>query len=299
MQFYETISDYNQRHGLPPLKHPHLFVHSHHRPAQCKSSKSKATSQFYTLFFKRIISGRLKYGLTEYSSDKGVMMFIAPHQVVEVEELSYEAQVFIVAFEEAFIAGTPLYERVKQASPFFSYDTHEALILTPSEEDRMIRLLETLEAEYQTPADEHSQGILQAHLDTLLKYADRFYARQYDTQNTQSAVLSQLQSVLNQFSLETQGIPNVEQLAQELEMSPRALSDTLKKETGKTALEHVHFFLIGEAKHLLVDPQLNIQSVAYKLGFESPHYFSRLFKDKVGLSPLHYRKQVLEKHKGP
>ena len=67
------------------------------------------------------------------------------------------------------------------------------------------------------------------------------------------------------------------------------MSDTLKKETGKTTTEHLQLHLIEEAKNILLQPNKSISEVAFDLGFEYPQYFSRLFKKKEGISPTEYR----------
>jgi AraC-like DNA-binding protein len=46
--------------------------------------------------------------------------------------------------------------------------------------------------------------------------------------------------------------------------------------------------LVEEAKNLLLAPNASISEAAYKLGFEYPQYFSRLFKKKTGFSPKEY-----------
>jgi AraC-like DNA-binding protein len=82
-------------------------------------------------------------------------------------------------------------------------------------------------------------------------------------------------------------------MAAQLAVSPRYLSDLLKQETGKTALDHIHIFLIGEAKNLLLSTDKTIAETAYELGFENPPYFSRLFKKQIGLTPVEYKEQFL------
>ena len=84
---------------------------------------------------------------------------------------------------------------------------------------------------------------------------------------------------------------DLQQIAHQLLVSQHYLSDTLKKETGKTSTEHLQLYLIDEAKNILLDPNRTISEVAYELGFEYPPYFSRLFKKKEGISPTEYREK--------
>ena len=88
--------------------------------------------------------------------------------------------------------------------------------------------------------------------------------------------------------LQELGVPSIETIAEKLSVTQRYLSDTLKKETGKTTTEHLHLFLVDEAKNLLLVPNASIAETAYQLGFEYPQYFSRLFKKKVGMSPKQF-----------
>jgi AraC-like DNA-binding protein len=67
----------------------------------------------------------------------------------------------------------------------------------------------------------------------------------------------------------------------------------LKQESGKTALEHIHIYLISEAKNKLIGDEKSISEIAYALGFENISYFSRLFKKQVGISPNVFKKQLL------
>ncbi len=76
-----------------------------------------------------------------------------------------------------------------------------------------------------------------------------------------------------------------------MSVSQRYLSDTLKKETGKTTIEHLQLYLIDEAKNILLKPNKSVSEVAYELGFEYPQYFSRLFKKKEGISPSKFREK--------
>jgi AraC-like DNA-binding protein len=67
----------------------------------------------------------------------------------------------------------------------------------------------------------------------------------------------------------------------------------LKQETGKTALELIHLYIVSEAKNMLVEGNYSISEIAYHLGFENPPYFSRLFKKEVGMSPKEFKNHLL------
>jgi len=89
------------------------------------------------------------------------------------------------------------------------------------------------------------------------------------------------------------GLPSVHYLAEKVNISPGYLTDILKQESGKTALEHIHVYLISEAKNRLKGEEQSVSEIAYALGFENLSYFSRLFKREVGISPLQFKGQNL------
>ena len=81
-------------------------------------------------------------------------------------------------------------------------------------------------------------------------------------------------------------------LASQLNLSPRYLSDMLKQETGKTAIELIHIYLISEAKDRLKRDDQRVSEVAYDLGFGDLSYFSRLFKKETGMTPNQFKKSA-------
>lgn len=168
--------------------------------------------------------------------------------------------------------------------------------LSPKEERQIETIVNNIEVEYQNNQDEFSKDIIISQLDTLLKYAKRFYERQFlNRKELSNNLLEQFNHYLDSYfesgKLQENGIPNIEQVANELSVSQRYLSDTLKKETGKTTTEHLHLYLINEAKNILLQPNKTVSEVTYELGFEYPACFSRLFKKKEGISPSDYREK--------
>ena len=136
--------------------------------------------------------------------------------------------------------------------------------------------------------------IIVSTIELLLSYCQRFYGRQMITRSqTNKSIVSQIENILTQYfsdiKINEQGLPTVKYLADKVHLSPSYLSDLLKKETGKNTQEHIHFYLIEEAKNLLINTEKNINEIAYNLGFEYPQYFNKLFKKKIGKTPKEYR----------
>lgn len=77
--------------------------------------------------------------------------------------------------------------------------------------------------------------------------------------------------------------------ANELEVTPKHLSRTVKKQTGFSAVEWIERHVILEAKVLLKSSNLNIQQIADELNFPSQSFFGKYFKKQTGLSPKEFR----------
>lgn len=211
--------------------------------------------------------------------------------------LLLKRKAFLIYVHEDFLNGSPLHQDIKKYS-YFDYETNEALHLSPREEEIVWDLYRKIETEYNNNPDEYSRDIMLTHIDSILKYAQRFYKRQFINRTelsgkTTSKFSKALTDYFEKGGLQQQGLPTVNFMADKLNVSPRYLSDMLKQETGKTAIELIHINLITEAKHLLKTADQSIAEIAYALGFENLPYFSRLFKKEVGISPNQFKKHEL------
>lgn len=294
---FETLSSYIEYMQLPRSEHPMLSVLSTREKEflPCpKESSPPISNNCYNISLKKILKGELNYGRTQYDFTNGALIFLAPRQVMQWNKsMVIDQKGYSITFHEDFIKGTHLAQDIKKYG-FFSYTTNEALHLSPREEKQIEAILENIEIEYQNNQDEFSKDIIISQLSTLFKYANRFYERQFiNRKEISNDLLFKFNQELGVYfqngRLQTEGIPSIERIANNLSISQRYLSDTLKRETGKTTTEHIQLFLIDEAKNILLQPHKSISEVAYELGFEYPQYFSRLFKKKVGMSPSEFR----------
>lgn len=299
MKHYKTLTEFLDHMQLPRPEHPMLSVMeakgNDYLPCPRESSPPVSTD-CYSISLKKIMHGELNYGRTKYDFTNGALIFIGPRQVLQWDSsFIFNQKGFSIKFHEDFLKGTDLAQQIKKYS-FFSYAANEALHLSPKEENQIESIVENIEIEYQNNQDAFSKDIIISQLDTLLKYANRFYERQFLNRKELSySLLEQFNKELDRYfesgQLQEKGIPSIEQLAEKMSVSQRYLSDSLKKETGKTSTEHIQLYLIDEAKNILLQPNKSVSEVAYELGFEYPPYFSRLFKKKEGISPTEYREK--------
>ena len=87
----------------------------------------------------------------------------------------------------------------------------------------------------------------------------------------------------------SRGLPTVEYLAEQLNLSPRYLSDVLRSLTGHNAQQKIHDTLIEKAKEYLTATNLSVAEVAFRLGFEHPQSFNKLFKKKTNQTPIEFK----------
>jgi AraC family transcriptional activator of pobA len=296
MNHFKSLSDLHRAQGFLPPENPLISLvkcdgtcHGH--------AGIEYTSDFYMIGFKKMKSGTMLYGKTKYDHDRGSMSFIKPRQIVALRDIQLEEDGFLIYIHEDFLNGHPLHHEIKKYS-YFEYETNEALHLSPQEEKIIWELYHKIETEYRNNQDEYSRGIILTHIDSILKYAERFYRRQFINRkalsgHTVSRFNESLSIYFEKGMVKEKGLPTVNFIASELNLSARYLSDLLKQETGKTAIDLIHLYLISEAKNLLTGANQSVSEIAYELGFENPPYFSRLFKKEVGMSPVEFKKLSL------
>ena len=295
MKHFKSLTELHRANGFPPPENPMLSLIACNKT--CSIGETEFTSDFYAIGFKKLKSGVFLYGRTKYDHDSGSMSFIKPRQIIQLKNLEFEEDGFLIYFHEDFLNGHVLHLDIKKYS-YFEYESNEALHLSPKEEQIIWELYRKIETEYNNNQDEYSRDIMLGHIDSILKYSQRFYKRQFINRTDLSGKLvSKFNDALNLYFgnglLAQKGLPSVKMMADQLNLSTRYLSDLLKQETGKTAIELIHLFLISEAKNMLKGSDNNIAETAYALGFDNLPYFSRLFKKEVGISPNQYKKQVV------
>ena len=293
----DSIGQYNENMKVETL-HPLISLIDFANANPDKPLKPvRINYGLFAIYLKDIKCGDIKYGCNYYDYQEGTLVFVAPGQVLTLENFrnNIKPKGRALLFHPDLIKGTSLGQHIKDYT-FFSYEVNEALHLSERERNIVVDIMNQIEYELGRGIDKHSKTLITTSIELLLNYCVRFYDRQFITRgNVNKDILLKFEKLLEDYfnSGKTQafGLPSVGYFADELNLSPNYFGDLIKKESGKSAQETVQLKLLDVAKERLFDTSKSVSEIAYELGFKYPQHFTRLFKNAVGFSPNEYRLQ--------
>ena len=283
----------HQLAGIEAPLHPLISIIDFSTVSTEQVADQKAVLNLYSVFLKKKLVGKIKYGFSQYDFEDGVLGMTAPGQILSVNE-QYQSEGWWLLFHPDLIQGHALSKNIKNFG-FFLYAVNEALHLSSTEVTIIESVFESIRQEYVESADEYSKNILISQLELLLNYSDRYYSRQFETRKKSNQhIITQFETMLsdyfNEENLILKGVPSVAYFSDLLHVSSHYLSDLLRKHTEKNTQQHIHKQIIEFSKEKLSNTNLSVSEIAYQVGFEYPQSFIKLFRKKTNLSPVEYRK---------
>ena len=286
-----TVHDFNALLGVED-RHPHVSVIDF--SAYPPRPLFRALLGVYGIYIREDEPQNVVYGTSKYDFLGGTLIAIAPGQISGAEDVGYPVQRkgWAILFDTELLRVTSLAHNNRQYT-FFSYEVSEALHMQDSERETIVECLKHIRKELSEPEDEYNRTILVAYIEVLLNYCMRFYGRQFATRKTASKdILARFERILNDYfdrgDQTRHGLPNVQECAERLSLSPNYFSDLVKRETGETPHEHIQRFLIERVKKSLAEGDKTISEIAYDMGFNYTHHLSRMFKNATGMTPKEY-----------
>ncbi len=133
-------------------------------------------------------------------------------------------------------------------------------------------------------AKKQEDGFQQMLASSIMNIIAKMYIRRtYQFNNEQNGTLLDAAKVLFQENLYEKF--DVETICQQLKVNYYSLRSYFKEHTGYSPYQYLLNMKIEKAKELLTVGTLSVKEVSFTLAFDSPYYFSRLFKAKTGVSP--------------
>lgn len=293
-RIFNSISELHRALGLPKPLHPLVsLVDYSNIQADTADLEKGMIFSFYKVSYKKNFKGKVKYGQNYYDFDEGGLSFVAPNQLIRAVDNEADYGGYTLLFHPDFIRNHLLGKQIKNYG-FFSYSASEALYLSEKEKNVIVGIFKNIEMELESAIDHFSQDVMISQLELLLNYSKRFYSRQFITRKIASNdLLTKVEELLSSY-FDTEktlvsGLPTVQQIADQLNVTPHYLSDMLRTLTGHNTQQHIHNKLIEKAKEMLSTSSLSVSEIAYVLGFEHPQSFNKIFKRKTKMSPVEFR----------
>jgi AraC-like DNA-binding protein len=288
----DTVRQYNDYVGVETL-HPLVSVVNFNEVPTIIHFKQYMG--VYAVFLKDVKCGNMTYGCQSYDYEDGTLVFVSPGQVYGVDSngIPVIPSGYGLIFHPDLIKGTHLAKTIRDYS-FFSYEVNEALHLSKKERKTIVECLDKIAAEIEQNIDKHSKTLIVSNIELFLNYCMRFYDRQFITRSHENKdILVRFENLLADYfktgKAAQLGLPSVAYCAEQLHLSPNYFGDLIKKETGSTALDYIQSKMIDEAKTSIFDRSKTFSTIANDLGFKYQQHFTRIFKQKTGMTPNEYR----------
>lgn len=294
LRIFHSIAEMQRVFGLPQPLHPLISMLDYSKVTITREMLADPfVMNFYNITYNESAGCRMRYGQTTYDFQEGGMFFTSPGQPLTAIATADSSLGFTLLIHPDFLRHYPLDNKIKNYG-FFSYSVNESLHLSGKERAIISGIARNIDDELETAIDDISQDVLISQVELLLNYSQRFYKRQFITRKPiNNALLARLDEILatyfNDKTALLQGLPTVQFIAEQLNVSPKYLGDMLRALTGLNTQQHIHMKLIEKAKEVLTISELTVGEIAFQLGFEHPQSFSKFFKSKTNLSPLEFR----------
>lgn len=238
--------------------------------------------------------GELVLGGTAMRYQAGTAFSLRPGQVVSMNlDYSTKPRGRMLAFRPELLEKCGL-GRDFYMFNFFASDVFEALQLSSTERGVLLNCFANIQTELHTPPDYLSTHMLRLGIGHLLSYCKRFFERQFrERSTTGEGMASRLGEMVDNYlssGMPAQhGQPTVAWCAEQFHLSANYFGELVRRELHITAQEYIQGRTVAAAQALLRDTQMTVGEIAEELGFAYANHFTRMFRKRVGMSPLAYR----------
>jgi AraC family transcriptional regulator, transcriptional activator of pobA len=249
---------------------------------------------YYSLIWITEGAGELKADFSAYQFSENTLFAFSPYQPFM---LSSEVKVKGVAlqFHPDFYCIHKHQNEVACNGVLFNNIYEPPYIdIVPSAALTLNMVLEQMKSEMQNPALAQYE-LLISYLKIFLITASRLKTEQQPEAMALVSDLKEpfiLQNLKDAIEKDFKTKHSPSDYAELLNIAPKSLAKITKTYFNKTLTELISERIIIEAKRELYLTNKAIKEIAYELGYDDEHYFSRFFKTNADVSPQMYRETV-------
>ena len=244
------------------------------------------------LVLSMCLKGRmdLSINMERRSIAPGDMILIRPNNILQ--HLSHSDDLSAVFIAMNVHSTVDIISLIKRTLPTYHYMKEAPLIHLDDQERQCFseyyRLLKAKAAATDNPMRrEIIINIVRAMICDLI-YISQCRIPQDNTPKRREDQLAEL--FFRQMEKSFREHRDVAYYADKLCLTPKYLSQMVKKATGRTAEQWIDYRVILEAKVLLQTTDMTVQQISQELNFPNQSFFGKYFKNLTGISPQKYRK---------
>ena len=226
-----------------------------------------------------------------YPYEPDTLFFVAKNQVHYFDQTVPSG--YIMHFNDSFLETAPDNLDIYLMFNVFNSYNGKSYVTPEGKDLSQFQLLLTLILEeYEKGIAFGRNAVLGYLINSFLILAERIRER-FDSQSSRMAskqyIFLKFRTLLEE-TFKTK--ISVKAYAEKLEVTTKRLTEICRENAGRTPLEMITDRIVLEAKRYMSHSELNIQQIAYDLGYQDPYYFSRMFKKETGLSPTEFRESL-------
>lgn len=289
MKTFTDFKTFNAYFGTEPPLDSHIDVNGYGNSYLKKSDE--VCLDFYRISLKQKIYFPKSHSLHHLNEKQVSAIFFSSPKDVNSWDIEKRFKGYYVQFSHKIIN-----ENKHIFKKLMDFGQHEPLFLTSQDEHEIEQIYNYMLRHHK--ANPKGYDIILSYALVLFNFIEKLYLEQLNqsTSKFNSVVIAFQESLHNYYAsqLSTQKyteIPTVNYFASQIDVSANYLGDILKKYTGQSAIDHIHHYIIKQAKVKLRNTSMPIKEIAWELGFEYPNYFARFFKNKTGFTPRQFRNQ--------
>lgn len=230
--------------------------------------------------------------MVPYDFRPDTLYFTTPPQV-HLKENMVPMEGIMICFTEDFLTLNGG-DDVPKLPVILNQQNGHVLKLSPDDFQFVEDILNKSLGEFQSSGNWRN-NMLHSYLQVLLIYLSRLYTQQFEHHEhaAERSLLRRYQELITEHYT---SVHDVASYAELLHITAGHLSDVIKQQSGKSAIELIHDRLLIEAKRLLFHTDQSVKELSFQLGFSDVSYFVRFFKRLSGLTPVEFRTQIREKY---
>lgn len=227
----------------------------------------------------------------KFSYNGSVLFLLSPGQVHKIEQ-EEKGEGFVIKFlPELFKNQKEVEEYLIDSLLFDAIEAFPVINLTAAQYKVFEDLFYQITVEFNT-SEIGQQQILASFLKILITNITRVKHLQQTYNFTSDLGHNVFRNYKIAIEKSFKSIHSVNEYVALLNTNARNLNSITKKFSNKTAGQIIADRIILEAKRYLHHNTLSIKEIAFELGYDDPAYFTRFFKNNLGISPQQYKESI-------